>query len=135
MRKVVASFVLLAALLILNGCSATKDKTIIDSTRNISKITIYTQPGGDSSLKSTEDKSQMTDVVDYINELDLKKTTKDAGQYNGMSYIITVFYDDKTSIEYVHFGMFFKESGKGWYEVPYKQAEKFEGIYNSLVSK
>jgi hypothetical protein len=117
----------------LNGCSATKDKKNIVKAKNIVKITIKTQPG---NLKSTEDKNQISDVINYINALDLKKTTKDAGQYKGMAYIITVFYEDKTNSEYFHFSnMFFKESGKGWYEIPYKQAEKIKNINNGLGGK
>lgn len=120
----------------LNGCGDTKNKTTINNTKNIIKITINTQPGNNNSLKSTENKNKITEVVNYINDLDLKKTTKDAGQYSGMAYIITVYFDDKTSTEYVHLGnMFFKESGKDWYEISYKQAEKFEGIYKSLGNK
>jgi hypothetical protein len=142
MKKIIASCLLLVVLLILNGCSTTEEKTSIDKTKNIDntknivKITIRTQPGNDNNLRSTEDKKQISVVFNYINDLDLKKTTKDAGQYNGMSYIITVFFEDKKSTEYVLFGnMFFKESGKVWYEIPYKQAEKIEDIYNSLGSK
>lgn len=44
--------------------------------------------------------------------------------------------NEKTTKEYVHFGnMFFKESGKGWYEIPYKQADKFDNIYKNLGNK
>lgn len=136
MKKSIFSFLLIAILLILNGCSATKDKTTINNTKNIIKITINTQPDNSGSFKSTENKSQITEIINYINDLDLKKTTKDAGQYVGMAYIITVYFDDKTTTEYVHFGnMFFKESGSDWYEIPYNQAEKFEGIYKSLGNK
>ncbi len=136
MRKTITLCLLIAILLMVNGCSTAKDSSIIKNTDNISKITVRTQPGKDSSLKSTEDKSHITDVVNYINGLDLKKTTKDAGKYNGMSYVITIYYGDNTSTEYVHFGnMFFKESGRYWYEMSYNQAEKFEDIYNRLGSK
>lgn len=117
----------------LNGCSSTKNKEIIDNTNDIVKISIKTHPGNDSNLKSTEDKKQISEITNYINALDLKKTNKDAEKYAGMSYVITVFYGDKTSREYIHFGnMFFKESGGDWYEIPYKQAEKFESIFNDL---
>jgi hypothetical protein len=65
--------------------------------------------------------------------LELKKTTKDPNEYTGMTYIITVYFDDTTSKEYVHFGnMFLKESGKDWYEIPYNKAQELERIYNSL---
>lgn len=100
---------------------------------NISKITIYTLPGKDSSLKTTTNENEIMKIVNYINSLNLQKPTEDADKYFGMSYIITIYYDNKTSNEYVHFGnMFFKEWNKDWYEIPYEQAEKFEGIYNNI---
>lgn len=136
MKKIISWGLLIAILLTLYGCGAKKEKITFDNTENIIKITIYTLPGNKSSLKSTEDKGQITEIIDYINGLDLKKPTKDADQYVGMSYIITVYFDDKTNIEYIHFGnTFFKELGKEWYEIPYEQAEKFEGIYKSLGNK
>lgn len=65
--------------------------------------------------------------------MELKKTTKDPNEYTGMTYIITVYFDDTTSKEYVHFGnMFLKESGKDCYEIPYKKVQELERIYNSL---
>jgi hypothetical protein len=79
----------------LNSCTTTKDKTSINNSKNVVKISIKTQPGNDNNLRSTDDKKQISDVINYINALDLKGTSKDAGQYHGMSYIITVFYDDK----------------------------------------
>lgn len=134
MKKVIYSCLLLAILFVLNGCGASNDKITINKTKNITKVAINTQPSNNSSLKSTEDKSKITEVINYINDLDLKKTTKDGGQYEGMAYIITVYFDDKTSTEYILLGKFFKESGKYWYEIPYNQAEKFKGIYKSLSS-
>lgn len=136
MKKIISSFLLIAILLMLSGCSAKKDNITINNTKNIIKITIKTQPGNDSSIKSTENKSQITEIINYINGLDLKKTAKNPDDYTGMIYIITVYFDDTTSTEYAHFGnMFFKESGKDWYEIPYDQAEELEGIYKSLDSK
>ena len=115
--------------------AAPSDKSIINNTNDVPKITVKTQQGNDSNLKTTEDKHQIIDIINYFNSLDLKKTTKDVGRYNGMSYIITIYYSNGTSVEYVHFGnKFFKESGGDWYEIPYNQAKEFENIYNALSS-
>ena len=131
MRKSVASFLLIFILLILKGCSVTKDKPIIDNTQDIVKISIKTQPGEDRNLKSTEDKKHISEIINYINTLDLEKTRIDVGQYDGMSYVITVFYNN-TRTEYILFGTFFMDSEGDWYEIPYKQGERFEDIYNGL---
>lgn len=133
MKKIISICLLIVIILTLNGCSTKKDGILPDSTKNIIKITVDAQPGGDSSLKSTDDKEKITEIYDYLKALDLKKTTDDAGRYTGMSYIITLYFDDDTCREYIHFGnKFFKELGKEWYEMTYVQAERFEDIYNSL---
>lgn len=136
MKKIFSISIIIAILIMLSGCGATNNKLTINNSNNITKITVTTQPGNDKSLKTTEKKNEIIDIINYLNSLDLKKPSKDAGQYAGMSYVITVYFDDKTTKEYVHFGnMFFKESGKDWYEIPYKQAEKFEDIYRNLGNK
>lgn len=136
MKKIFYVSTIIAILIMLSGCGTTKSKPTINNPNNITKITVTTQPGNEKSLKTTENKNEITDIINYLNSLELKKTSKDAGQYNGVSYIITVYFDDKTTKEYVHFGdMFFKESGKDWYEIPYKQAEKFNNIYKNLGNK
>lgn len=130
------SIILVAAVgigLMANPRTVTGDKSIISNARDVLKITVETQPGDESSLKMIEDKEHIMDVINYINGLNLKKTDKDPSQYEGMSYIITIYYSNGTSTEYIHFGnRFFKESGSDWYEMPYKQAVKFAGIYKSL---
>jgi hypothetical protein len=113
-----------------------KNKQVINNIKNITKITVTTEPGGDKKLKTIKNKDEIEDIVNYINDLDMKKTSEDVTKYSGMSYIITVYYKDKTSKEYVHYGnIFFKEMGKEWYTIPYKQAEKFESIYNNVGNK
>ena len=122
---------LVAILMILCSCGTTKLNT-----NNISKITVTTIPGDDKSFKSTENKDEISSIINYINSLKLKETTKNAKDYYGMNYIITIYFNDKTSKKYIHAGnIFFKESGKDWYEMQYDQAEKFDNIYKSIGNK
>lgn len=134
MKKIIVPLVLLFVLLTLIGCSTTKNKITINNIKDITKITVTT--GGDKTLKTTENKDEITNIVNYINGLDLKKTSENANEYNGLAFVIIIYFSDNTSKEYIHFGnKFFRESGKDWYEIPYQQAEKFESIYNSLGNK
>ncbi len=120
----------------INSCSTQSDDVVISNTKNIIKITIKTQQGNNSSLKSTDNKSEITAIVNYINSLDLKKTSKKPDEYTGMSYVITFYFNNKTSKEYIHLvNMFFKEFGKDWCEMPYNQAEELKDIYKSLDNK
>lgn len=136
MKKIIYSCLLITILLMLSGCSEKKDNIIINNTKNIIKITIKTQPGNDSTLKYTENENKIIEIVNYINGLELKKTRRNPNEYTGMTYTIIFDFDDATSTEYDHFGnMLFKEAGKYWYEMPYNQAEEFEGIYKSLDNR
>lgn len=115
------------------GYGTTKNKLTI---KNITKITVTTAPGYDNALKTTENKNEIADIINYLNDLHLEKTHKNVAEYCGMSYIITVYYSNKKSKEYVHFGnMFFKETGKEWYEISYKEAVEFGKIYNNMGNK
>lgn len=135
-KSIYITSVIIGILIMLCSCSTKEDKLTKGSIENITKITVTTIPGTNKSLKTTENKKEITDIANYINSLRLKETTKDAGEYNGMSYIITVYFNDKTRKEYILLGnMFFKESGKEWYEMQYDQAEKFESIYKGIGSK
>jgi hypothetical protein len=134
MRKIIAQFILLFIPLILIGCSTTKDETINIHTKDITKIVVTT--GGDKTLKTTENKDEITNIVNYINGLDLIETSENATEYDGLAFVITIYFSNNTSNEYIHYGnKFFRESEKGWYKIPYQQAEKFESIYNSLGGK
>ena len=136
MKKIIYSCLLITILLMVSGCSYKKDNIIIYNTKNIIKITIKTQSRNDSTLKYTENENKIIEIVNYINGLELKKTRKNPDEYTGMTYTIIFDFDDATSTEYAHFAnMFFKQSGRDWYEMPYNQAEEFEGIYKSLDNK
>lgn len=141
-KKILFLCVLISSLIMLNGCSVTKNTASIASTENIikmqisnianvTKIEIKAYPG---RLKIAQSKKEITEIINYINSLDLKKATKT--RVSGMGYVITVYFKDNTSKKYEHIGnIYFVDSEKKWYKMTYKQAEKFEGIYNSLGEK
>lgn len=130
-KKVFFMCVLISMLITLNGCNVTKSTVSIANTANVAKIEIKAYPG---KLKITQNKKEITEIINYINSLDLKKATKT--EVAGMGYIITVYFKDNTSKKYEHIGnIYFVDSENKWYKMTYKQAEKFEGIYNSLGEK
>lgn len=131
MKKIICiSSILVVILIILCSCGTTRLNA-----NNISKITVTTLPGDNKSLKTTKNKNEISNIINYLNGLKLKKTTEDGGQYNGSSYIINIYFNDKTSKEYVLCGnRFLKESGN-WYEMQYDQAVKFDNIYKSIGNK
>lgn len=102
------------------------------SAGNVIKITI-TVDGGDKLLRTTEDRSVINDIVNHINGLHLKRTHKNVEDYTGTAFVIKVYFSDDSMKEYVEYSnLFFKESGKEWYRIPYEEADKFGSIYNNM---
>lgn len=131
MKKFIFLYTLITIIIMLNGCSATKNTLTINHATNITKIEIKAYPG---SLKTTENNNEITEIINYFNSLDLKKTTKTT--VTGMSYTITVYFNDKTSKKYEQVGnSYFIDTETNWYKIPYEQAQKFEDIYNNLGEK
>lgn len=127
---------LVAILIMFCSCSTTNNKLIINS-KNVTKITVNYRSVKDNTLKTTENKDEILSIINYINSLKLKKITEgEAGIIGSSAYIITVYFNDKTSKEYIHSGnAAFKESGKDWYKMEYNQAKKFDDIYKSIGNK
>lgn len=138
---IIIFIVIVAILIMFIGKDTPNDKPMIKNTKNITKISVSFQPNKYHMSYTTENKKEITNIVNYINGLDLKKTSKDVRLYPGLWYVITIFFKHKiflfeyqTSKEYVHYSnLFFRENGKDWYDMPYEQAEKMDTIYKNLT--
>ena len=115
-------------------------KPRIKNADKITKIMVYTQPVYRS--KTTENKLDIMKIVNYVNELELKKTAVVVEQYMGGAYVITVYYDHQfiwidyqTSKKYYFFDEFVKKSGKEWYEITYEQSQEIEMIFENMGNK
>lgn len=136
MKKFIYVFgiIIILTVVILAIYNSSNNKLLVKD-KNIKKITISID-GGDKLIKTTENISEIADIVKHMNGLHLKRTHTDVNEYTGTAFVITLYYGNQPSREYVEYGnMFIKESGKGWYRISYKEAEKFEEFYNKLGDK
>lgn len=132
MKKFIYTCLLLTILLVLNGCNNTKNTNkFIDANKGIKKIQmIASYPY--ALTKFTEDKEKIQEIVNYINDLDLK-TTKEVGGSGG-GYVITVYFDDTTYKEYCVVSEKYFVYEKYRYAITTEQAQKFKEFYYSLIN-
>jgi hypothetical protein len=80
------------------------------------------------------DEDQIREVVDYLNSLTTIKTMKNPRDYVGGGYSIKIYLRDGNTRElYLSGNTFFTEAGKFTYEVPYKEAIKFDTIVANIL--
>jgi hypothetical protein len=80
------------------------------------------------------DTKQVYMIVDYLNSLNKKNTKKNPGEYLGGGYTIKIYL--KNGIERTLFltgNMFFSEINRFTYEIPYREAIKFDTIVASIL--
>ncbi len=133
MKKFLYTCFLLTILLILNGCSNSKNtrRLIIDVNRGIEKIKL------EMSLPSSkpviiEDKEKIQEFANYINDLHLKKVESNEGYLDG-TYIINVFFNDNTSKELLIFSGKYFVFDRYKYEITVEDAQKFLDFYYSIL--
>jgi hypothetical protein len=133
MKKAIYACFLLTILLILNGCSNSKNTngSIIDVNRGIEKIKMGLSFPFTKSI-IIEDKEKIQEFVNYINDLDLKKTESKEGYLDG-TYVINVFFDDNTVDEFLIFAGKYFEYGKYRYEITTEEAQKFLDFYYGMI--
>lgn len=80
------------------------------------------------------DTKQVNRVIDYLNLLNKKETKKDPGEYAGGGYTIKIYLNNGIERTLSLSGnMFFAEKNRFTYEIPYKEAIKFDTIVASIL--
>ena len=128
-KLVVMVMIMIAAcLLTMTACSSAvaKDGTLLKE-GHVRKISVSSRPEG-YSRSFTGDKAQS--IIDYISQLHLiDDYPENPGDYDGMTWVITLEYEDGTSLTIYHFGnMFIKTENGSWYKMTYEEASRFDEL-------
>ena len=139
MKKIIPLFITLVGLIVVTVIALTiynteNDGLIITNYENIKKIVITEY----AETKTTENKNDIANIVNYINSLDLEKTSYNGYDCFGTGYFITVYFDHKILCfnytirkKFVHIGnRYFRKSGN-WYEIKSKYID-FTPIYDII---
>ena len=69
------------------------------------------------------------EIVDYLTSLNLiVNFPENPEDYDGMTWIITVIYDNKETLNIYHDGMFISTLNGTWYKMSYEEASRFDHI-------
>ncbi len=93
---------------------------------DIAGIHVKSSPKG-YDYSFTGDKAQ--EIVDYLSSLNLiVNFPENPEDYDGMTWIITVIYDNKETLNIYHDGMFISTLNGTWYKMSYEEASRFDHI-------
>ena len=116
-------------LLGLEDTSESTDASVVLGLKdgNITGIYVTSLPTG-YDYTFTGDKAQ--EIVDYLSSLNLiGNYPENPYEYGGMTWVITVIFDNKETLNIYHFGNMFIRSGNGtWYKMSYEEASRFDDI-------
>ena len=125
---VMIMIVIALCLLTMTACSITvaKGGTLLKE-GPVRKISVSSRPEG-HSYSFTGDRAQS--IIDYISQLHLiDDYPENPGDYDGMTWVISLEYEDGTILTIYHFGnMFIKAENGPWYKMTYEEASRFDTL-------
>lgn len=126
------AIVILACFLAMTACSSTVAKSeILLREGTVRKISVTSLPKG-YDYSFTGDKAQS--IVNYISELNLLGDyPENPDEYNGMTWVISLEYEDGDTHTIYHSGnMFIRTDDSSWYKMTYEEASRFETLIREL---
>ena len=98
---------------------------------NVTKIDITSRPE-EYNYTFTGEKSK--EIIDYLSGLNLQSNFQEnPDTYAGMTWVISLDYENGDTLTIYHFGNTFIRSEKSsWYKMTYKEASRFDSLLNKL---
>ena len=98
---------------------------------NVINIDISSLPEGYNYSFSGEDAKA---ILDYLLSLNLESNFKEnPDEYSGMTWVISLKYEDGNTSTVYHFGnMFIRVKGGSWYKMTYEEANRFNTLLDEL---
>ena len=98
---------------------------------NVIKIDVSSLPEGYNYSFDGEDAKE---IIDYLSNLNLQSNfEEDPNEYTGMTWVISLEYDNGEILTVYHFGNMFIRTEKGyWYKMTYDEANRFDTLLDEL---
>ena len=98
---------------------------------NVIKIDVSSLPEGYNYSFNGENAKA---IIDYLSHLNLDSNFEEKpNEYNGMTWVISLEYDNGDELTVYHFGNMFIRAEKGsWYKMTYDEASRFDALLNEL---
>ena len=132
MRKITALFLALVLTVCLCGCNEQPPQKIkLLEADNVKSVSVTSFPKGYAYSFAGDDAKAVTD---YLSKLSLIPDFKeDPDHYVGMTWVVTVEYEDGDIITIYHFAnMFIRANDGPWYPMTYEEANRFGTLLSEL---
>lgn len=98
---------------------------------NVINIDVSSLPKGYNYSFSGKDTKA---IIDYLSTLNLESSFEEnPDKYVGMTWVISLTYEDGDSLTIYHFGnMFIKVNGGSWYKMTNDEAKRFKILLDEL---
>ena len=93
-------------------------------------IDISSQPKGyNYSFSGTDAKA----IIDYLSTLNLESNfEEDPNLHVGMTWVISLKYENGDDLTIYHFGEFIRAKGGSWYKMTYDEVSRFDALLDKL---
>ena len=100
---------------------------------NVIKIDVSSLPEGYNYSFDGDDAKEITD---YLSNLNLQSDFKEnPNEYTGMTWVISLKYENDDVLKVYHFGnMFIRTENGSWYKMTYDEANRFGALIDELNS-
>ena len=134
MRKLLAILLGIFCVLSIVGCSQQSQQVQgnqLLAEGNVIKIDVSSLPEGYNYSFNGENAKE---IIGYLSSLNLQGNFEEnPNEYTGMTWVITLEYENGDTLTIYHFGNMFIRSEKGsWYKMTYEEASRFDVLLNEL---
>ena len=145
MKRLVALVVVFAFLLLLVGCQETEIQSTETSRDNVSNQVSGSQLLIEGNVIKCDVSSlpeyynysfkgeSAKKIVGYLSSLNLESNFEEnPNYYGGMTWKITLEYDNGEILNVYHFGDFIRTENSSWYKMTYEQASYFDELLDEI---
>ena len=134
MEKIIAIILVLICVLGIVGCSQQPQQvrgSQLLAEGNVVNIDVSSLPEGYNYSFSGADAKA---IIDYLSTLNLESNFEEnPNEYYGMTWVISLKYENGDALTIYHFGNMFIRTEKGsWYKMTYDEANRFDTLFDEL---
>ena len=135
MKKFLAYLITLLLIVgIFSACSQASDSAALAFPQDakVQTVNISSLPDGYSYSFSGDEADT---IVDYLSALNLiSDFPENPNEYSGMTWVITIAYEDQECVTVYHFGNLFVRTEDGpWYKLDFDEAAEFDTLLEDLA--
>ena len=133
MKKYIAFVLALVCVLGLVGCaSVATEGGILLKEGKVKRISVTSLP---EEYEYSFDGNDAVVIVDYLSDLNLiADFSENPNEYGGMTWVISLEYEDGDAVTIYHFGnMFIRTKSGSWYKMNSEEARRFDELLDELT--